>query len=50
VVGDSEAEPENVGLLLKEGDLSQGEWMQGIVNLSQCTQRIDFKNIEKETS
>jgi two-component system, NtrC family, response regulator HydG len=28
VVGDSEEEPGNVGLLLKEGNLSYGEWMK----------------------
>jgi two-component system, NtrC family, response regulator HydG len=28
VVGDSEEEPWNVGSLLKEGDLSYGEWMK----------------------
>ncbi len=50
VVGDSEEEPGNVGLLLKERELSQGECMQGIVNLSQRAQRIELKNIEKEKS
>ena len=28
MVGDSEEEPGNVGLLLKEGNLSYGEWMK----------------------
>ena len=50
MVGDSEEEPGNVGLLLKERELTQGECMQGIVNLSQRTQRIELKNIEKEKS
>jgi len=42
VVGDSEEEPGNVGLLLEEGNLSQGEWMKVNILLVDNEESIRF--------
>jgi two-component system, NtrC family, response regulator HydG len=42
VVGDSEEEPGNVGLHLKEGNLSYGEWMKANILVIDTEESIRF--------
>ena len=42
MVGDSEEEPGNVGLLLKEGNLSYGEWMKANILVIDNEESIRF--------
>jgi hypothetical protein len=42
VVGDSEEEPGNVRLLLKEGNLSHGDWMKANILIIDDEESIRF--------